>query len=144
MQQPTLIPSLVYDDAPAAIDWLVNAFGFERNMVVPGPDNTIAHAQLTLGSAMIMLGSAATSSLRVKSPRTLGGVSGAIYVVIDKVDAHCARARAAGATIIREPTDEDYGGRDYACRDPEGHLWSFGTYAPTIEPAAEVKPQSRG
>jgi uncharacterized glyoxalase superfamily protein PhnB len=137
MQNPTLVPSVIYDDAPAAIDFLVKAFGFERNMVVPGPNDTIAHAQLVIRgtSAMIMLGSSATSSLGLKSPRALGGVASAIYIVIDNVDAHCQRARAAGATILREPTDEDYGGRDYSCRDPEGHLWSFGTYQPSLEPS---------
>jgi len=70
----------------------------------------------------------------MESPRQLGGViTGGIYVVVTDVDAHCARARAAGATIVREPVDQEYGGRDYACRDLEDHLWSFGTYAPVID-----------
>ncbi len=126
---PTMYPSVVYDDAPAAIDWLCRAFGFERHLVVPGPDNTIAHAELAIGSAMIMLGSSSDEPPR-KSPKTLGAATGGIYVVVDDVDAHSARARAAGAVIVRAPKDQEYGGRLYTCRDLEGHDWSFGTYLP--------------
>jgi uncharacterized glyoxalase superfamily protein PhnB len=64
------------------------------------------------------------------SPRALGAATQGLYIVVEDVDGHCARARAAGATIVREPRDEDYGGRDYVARDPEGHVWSFGTYVP--------------
>jgi uncharacterized glyoxalase superfamily protein PhnB len=137
MQKPTLIPAIIYEDAPAAIDFLVNAFGFERIMVVPGPNNTIVHSELLVPgtSAMVMVGSSATSWLGLKSPRALGGLSSGVYIVVDKVDAHCERARSAGAKIMREPTDQEYGGRDYSCLDPEGHLWSFGTYQPALEPS---------
>jgi len=127
---PTMYPSVVYDDAPAAIDWLCRAFGFERHLVVPGPNNTVAHAELSIGPAMIMLGSSSAEPPR-KSPQTLGATTGGIYVVVDDVDAHAARARAAGAVIVRAPKDEEYGGRLYTCRDLEGHDWSFGTYLPT-------------
>jgi uncharacterized glyoxalase superfamily protein PhnB len=130
---PTLYPSVVYDDAPAAIDWLGRAFAFERHLVVPGPNNTIAHAELSVGPAMIMLGSSSNQPGQ-KSPKALGANTGGIYVVVDDVDAHAARAKAAGAVIVRPPTDEDYGGRAYTCRDPEGHNWSFGTYLPAPTP----------
>ncbi|HWZ59916.1 MAG TPA: VOC family protein [Gemmatimonadaceae bacterium] len=132
---PTLIPTLVYDNAPAAIDWLVAAFGFERNLIVAGAAaGTIDHAQLTLGGDMIMLSSPRENVFAMKPPRALGARTGGIYLVLpDRVDAHCARARAAGATILLEPEDKDYGGRGYSCLDPEGQLWSFGTYAPTLE-----------
>jgi uncharacterized glyoxalase superfamily protein PhnB len=133
-QIPSVVPTLRYDDAPAAIEWLCTAFGLARNMVVPNPDGTIAHAQLTYGNGMIMLGSRRTDDLRIENPKQLGGaVTGGIYVVVTDIDAHYARAKASGATIVREPVDQDYGGRDYSCRDLEGHLWAFGTYAPTID-----------
>jgi uncharacterized glyoxalase superfamily protein PhnB len=129
----TLIPTLVYDNAPAAIDWLEAAFGYERHLVVPGPEGTIAHAELTIGPDMIMLTSLRDDVFGMRPPRALGGRSGSVYqVVAGDIDAHCARARAAGATIVREPRDEDYGGRDYVCLDPEGQMWSFGTYAPAM------------
>jgi uncharacterized glyoxalase superfamily protein PhnB len=127
----TLIPTLVYDNAPAAIDWLEAAFGFERNLVVLGPDDTVAHAQLTLGPDMVMLSSPRGNEFNVRSPREVGARTSGVYIVLaGDVDGHCARARAAGAKILREPTDEDYGGRGYVCLDPEGQLWSFGTYDP--------------
>ena len=127
---PTMYPSLVYDDAPAAIDWLCRAFGFERHLVVPGAPGTIAHAELRLGDAMIMLGSS-NSALGRMSPKSLGAATGGIYAVVDDVDAHAARAKANGAVIISPPEDQDYGGRLYNCHDLEGHVWSFGTYLPT-------------
>jgi uncharacterized glyoxalase superfamily protein PhnB len=125
-----LFPFLRYRDAPAAIDWLVNAFDFKEQMVVPGEDGTVAHAQLAFGGAVVMLGTAREDDLRVKTPLDLGAVTGGIYVYLENVDAHCDRAKAAGAEIIRGPEDTDYGSREYTARDPEGHLWSFGTYRP--------------
>jgi uncharacterized glyoxalase superfamily protein PhnB len=128
----TLIATMRYDDAGAMIEWLGKAFGFERHFVVPGDNGTIAHAQLVFGSGMIMLGTARDDEWGslVKTARALGGSSGGIYVVIADPDAHCTRARAAGAEILYGPRDTDYGSREYAARDPEGHIWSFGTYDP--------------
>jgi len=128
----TLIPTIRYDDAPRMLEWLCNAFGFERHFVVPGDGGTIAHAQLVFGTGMIMLGSARDDEWGkvVRTVRALGGTTGAVYVVVSDVDAHCARARAAGAHIIHGPRDTDYGSREYAARDPEGQIWSFGTYDP--------------
>ena len=128
----TLIATMRYDDAGAMIEWLGRAFGFERHFVVPGDNGTIAHAQLVFGSGMIMLGTARDDEWGglVKTARALGGSSGGIYVVIADPDAHCTRARAAGAEILYGPRDTDYGSREYAARDPEGHIWSFGTYDP--------------
>jgi uncharacterized glyoxalase superfamily protein PhnB len=128
-----IIPCLRYRDAPKAIDWLCRAFGFQQHLVVPGEAGLIAHAQLTCGHAMVMLGSVVESDfgLLMRQPDEVGGfVTQCIYMVVADIDAHCARALAAGAMLVRELRDEDYGGRDYACRDPEGHLWSFGTYDP--------------
>jgi uncharacterized glyoxalase superfamily protein PhnB len=129
-----VIPTLRYQDAAAAIDWLCKAFGFERQLVVPGEDGKIAHAQLVFGNGMIMLGSAhdddAFGRLQ-KPPSAVGGVgTQSPYVIVEDVDAHYARARAAGAKIALDIKDEDYGGRGYSCLDPEGHLWNFGSYDP--------------
>jgi len=128
-----LFPFLRYRDAPAAIDWLVKAFGFGERMVVPGENGTVAHAELSFGPGVIMLGTARDDELRIKSPRDLGAVSGGIYVYVEDVVEHCERARAAGAEIIRGPDDTDYGSREYTARDLEGHLWSFGSYRPNAE-----------
>lgn len=128
----SVIPALQYRDARAAIDFLCKAFGFEKNAVYEEPDGSIAHAQLTLGNGMVMLGSVKDSeySKLLVRPADAGGVTMSVYVVVDDADAHFARAKAAGATIVRKPVTQDYGGRDYTCKDPEGHVWSFGTYDP--------------
>jgi uncharacterized glyoxalase superfamily protein PhnB len=121
----TFYPSLRYDDAPAAIEWLEQAFGFEREMVVEGDDGVIAHAQLKYGDGMIMLGSERDDDWGSHVGQSW------VYVAVEgDVDAHYERAKAAGAEVVREPTDQDYGSRDYSVRDPEGNIWSFGTYRP--------------
>ena len=124
------IAFLGYDDPRAALDWLEEGFGFERSSVHEGPNGAVAHAELRYGDGMIMLGSAGDNGLGMKTPRELGAVSQGVYVVVDGIDAHYDRARAAGADIVRELHDTDYGSRDYMARDPEGNLWSFGTYRP--------------
>ena len=129
---PSIVSCLSYRDAPAAIAWLKEAFGFTENMIVPGPDGTIAHAQLAYGSGLVMLGSQREDGPAMRSPCDLGGITQSIYVVVEDADAHYARAVAAGAEIVRELEDTDYGSRDYAARDPEGHLWNFGTYRPEM------------
>ena len=128
----TVIPALHYKDAPAAIDFLCKAFGFEKNAVYEDKDGSIAHAQLSFGHGMVMLGSARESEygkLLVR-PADAGGVTMSVYCIVDDADAHFARAKAAGAQITREPVTQDYGGRDYTCKDPEGNVWTFGTYDP--------------
>jgi uncharacterized glyoxalase superfamily protein PhnB len=128
----TIIPTMRYRDAPAAIDWLCRAFGFEKQLVVPGPDGTITHAQLVFGHGMVMLGSARADEFGrlVKTPGELGATTQSPYVIVNDPDAHYARAKDAGAEIVLDIKDEDYGGRGYSCRDPEGHLWNFGSYDP--------------
>src|SRR5687767_11666947 len=131
-----VIPCLRYRDAPAAIEWLCTAFGFEKQLVVPVEHGTIAHAQLTFGNGMIMLGSAVNSEFGrfMCQPKDFGGlVTQTAYVIVENADPHYQRAKAAGATIVLEIKDEDYGGRGYSCRDLEGHLWNFGTYDPCLE-----------
>ncbi|MYZ47508.1 VOC family protein [Propylenella binzhouense] len=127
-----VMPAIRYRDAPAMIDFLCRAFGFERKAVYDGPDGTVAHAELTLGDAMIMLGSATQTPYgRLVEPAEPGRpVTMGLYVVVGNVDAHHDRAIAEGATLEIPLTDQSYGGRDYTCRDPEGQVWTFGTYAP--------------
>jgi uncharacterized glyoxalase superfamily protein PhnB len=125
----TVIPSLRYRDAPAAVTWLAEAFGFEERLVVPGGDGRIAHAEMTYGTGMVMFGSIWDDDLNVTTPEALSGASThGIFVIVEDPDAHHGRAVAAGAEIVRGLRDEDYGSRGYAARDPEGHLWHFGTY----------------
>lgn len=131
----TAIPALRYRDAPAAIDWLCRVLGFDRHAVYPNPDGTIAHAQLTHGGrGMVMLGSVETGSewgRNIKQPDEIGGAATqGIYVVVKDADAIWRQVLEAGARIVLPIKDEDYGGRGFTCSDPEGHLWSIGTYDP--------------
>ncbi len=127
----TVIPGLRYADAAAAIDFLCSAFGFDRALVVEDDDGTIPHAQLTYGNGMVMLGQNRDDDLGAHIRSPAGGMnSQAAYVVVQDADAHYERARAAGAEIVRELEHWDHGGAGYTCKDPEGHVWSFGTYDP--------------
>jgi uncharacterized glyoxalase superfamily protein PhnB len=122
----TIVPMLRYDDARAAIRWLRDAFGFELRFAVPEAGPVVRHAQLRLGTNLVMLGSVRPGD-GLCSPRSAGVATQAIYARVDDVDAHCARARAAGAEITAPPHDTDFGSRDYHARDLEGHPWVFGT-----------------
>lgn len=130
----TIIPCLRYENAPAMIEWLCDGFGFQRQLVVPDGNGGIAHAQLVLGSGMIMLGSVrggddAFGKLQ-STPRALGGTTESAYISVPDADVAYQRLKDQGAEIVMEIKDEDYGGRGFACRDPEGHLWSVGSYDP--------------
>ena len=129
----TIIPCLRYRDAHAAIEWLCKAFGFEKHAVYADGD-TVHHAQLSFGNGMVMLGSADNSSewgRQIVQPEETGlrETQSPCVIVVD-ADAHYARAKAAGAAIVMDIADQAYGGRGYSCRDPEGHLWWFGSYDP--------------
>lgn len=137
MSKSTIIASFRYANAPAAIDFLCKAFGFARHAVYPDDKDPsiIQHAELTLGDSMIMLGTAMPGAAQEragwKTPAEAGGVTNAIYCIVADVEAHHARAKDAGAEILRPPHDnEGYPGRGYETRDPEGYAWSFGTYDP--------------
>jgi uncharacterized glyoxalase superfamily protein PhnB len=129
--RPNIFLCLYYQDAPTAIEWLERAFGFNRRMAVPGPNGTIAHAELSYGAGVIMVGSAKPEKGWV-SPRDLPAVNQVISVTVDDPDAHYTRAKAAGAEITQELKDEDYGSRGYMARDVEGNYWYFGTYRPGV------------
>ncbi|MCD9086348.1 VOC family protein [Stenotrophomonas sp. SY1] len=128
----TVIPCLRYRDAPAAIDWLCNAFGFQRQAVYQEGD-IVQHAQLVFGNGMLMLSSVQPSAwgTNMIQPDEVGGMeTQSACVIISDADAHYARAKAAGAEILIDIADQEYGGRGYGCRDIEGHIWWFGTYDP--------------
>jgi uncharacterized glyoxalase superfamily protein PhnB len=129
-----VIPCLRYRDAPAAIAWLCDTFGFEEQLVVPGENGTIAHAQLRFGNGMIMLGSTARDNAYGKlmtEPDAIGGAqTQTVCMVVADADAVYARVKRAGTEIVIDIKDEDYGGRGFTCRDLENHVWSIGTYDP--------------
>jgi uncharacterized glyoxalase superfamily protein PhnB len=134
---PRISSSVFYENASAAIEWLCKAFGFEVRLKVE-EDGHIVHSELTFGDGLVMIGTAGAHSPEkaayqkdFASPKALGGrTTQTLAIFVDDVDAHCARARASGAKIIREPRTEDYGAeywadRSYGATDPEGHLWWF-------------------
>lgn len=124
----SVYPGLTYDDAPAAIEWLCRAFGFVRRLVVPGPDGTVRHSELSHGSGVVFVNSPRAGEKRV-SPRSLDGSHELTVVYVEDPDGHCVAAEAAGAEVMERPADSPQG-RGYTVRDLEGHLWHFGTYRP--------------
>ncbi|MER5807041.1 VOC family protein [Streptomyces sp. NPDC002033] len=127
---PTVFPTLLYRDAKAAIRLLTEAFGFTQLAVYEGDDGAVMHAELSYGSGAVMLGSKGRGGAFDRA-MAQAGPSG-VYVVVDDVDAHHRRAVEHGVEILMEPTDQEYGSRDYMARDGEGNVWSFGTYAPQV------------
>jgi uncharacterized glyoxalase superfamily protein PhnB len=123
--RPTVAPGLSYRDPKAALGWLQQAFAFETTMVVENPDGSIGHSEMRVGDGLIMVGREWDE--RHRSPLSMGGVNTqSIHVhLLSGIDAHCERARRAGAVILREPEDQFYGDRSYMALDPEGHVWSF-------------------
>src|SRR5260370_6236804 len=129
----TIMPTLRYRDARAAIEWLCDVLGFMRHAVYDGPDNTVGHAELTLNGGMIMLGSHKDDEYGrgFKSPGELGGSeTRSAYVIVADADAVYRRAQDAGAEVVRQLQDTAYGSREFTIKDPEGHSWSVGTYDP--------------
>ena len=135
-EPPRLYPTLRYRNAAKMIDWLCEAFGFSVHSRF-GQGDVVHHAELTFGSSMIMLGTARDDKFgqMVGAPGSGGGR--AIYVAVADADATYLRAKKAGAEILEELVDRDYGSREFICRDPEGNVWSLGTYWPKAgEPAS--------
>lgn len=121
----TIYPILRCREPRAAMDWLERTLGFQRDAVHEGEGGGVAHAELSFRGATIMLGSTTGDE------RVAGEIGPSlIYIAVEEVDSLYERARDAGAEIRMEPTDQDYGSRDFAVRDPEGNVWSFGTYQP--------------
>jgi uncharacterized glyoxalase superfamily protein PhnB len=135
----TIIPCLRYRDAHAAITWLCKAFGFSQHAVYDDDQGGVAHAQLVYGNGMLMLGSVRDNEFgkRMLQPDQVGGSETQCpYVIVADCKAHYQQAKAAGAVIVDEYAEKDYGGAGYSCRDPEGHLWSFGSYDAWVEHAS--------
>ena len=118
--------AVYYKDPKAALDWLERAFGFQRVMVITDKDGNLAHSEMRFRDSYLMVGSEWADY--TASPASVDGKNTqSVHVQLaEGLDAHCERARAAGAQIVREPEDQFYGDRVYAARDPEGHVWSFG------------------
>lgn len=125
-----IFPTLRYRDADAAIEWLKDVFGFEEKAVYRGDDGVVHHAELRLGGGLIMLGQHRPDGFFGNAEPDADASPAAIYVVLDDVDSHHARAVEKGADVFRDMVDQDYGSREYAARDLEGNRWSFGTYDP--------------
>lgn len=130
----TTIPCLSYRDAAAAIQWLCDAFGFEKKAVYDGPNGTIVHSELTFGNGMIMVATSQPDTeygrMTVQPDEIGGRETQTVALIANDPDALYRRAKAGGAKILREIRDESYGGRSFICSDPEGHIWSVGSYDP--------------
>jgi uncharacterized glyoxalase superfamily protein PhnB len=123
LEYPTVTPHLYYEDAGAAMDWLIRVFGFEERMRVENDQGRVGHGELLLGDGLVMVGEPGAG---YKSPNTRGGrATAGVNLYVEDVDAHFERARAAGAEINEEPTDRDFGDRRYIAEDLEGHDWFF-------------------
>jgi len=134
---PNIYPCLRYKDAKAAMAWLEQAFGFAKRVAYDtpdgGPDGGIGHAEMSFGAGMIMLGTLGNQGVMADIPH---GPQCLYVVVADDIAGHYARAKAAGARIVRELAPTDYGSTDYCALDPEGNFWSFGTYWPKADEPA--------
>ncbi|KZC15768.1 glyoxalase [Rhodanobacter sp. FW510-R12] len=129
----TIIPCLRYRDAHAAIEWLCKAFGFEKQAVYENENGGVEHAQLTFGHGMVMLGEVRDNEFgrHIAQPDEIGGrETQCACVIVGNCKSHYQQAKAAGAVIVDEYAEKDYGGAGYSCHDPEGHLWYFGSYDP--------------
>ncbi len=136
IEAPRIFPAMRFRNAAKMIDWLCEAFGFSLHAKYVDGD-TVAHGQLAFGSSMIMCGDMRDNAYGdlVGVPDSAGGKS--LYIAVDDVDALCERAARAGAEIVEGPVERDYGSREVICRDPEGNIWSFGTYWPKAHEHAQ-------
>ena len=135
-----IIPYLTYADAPAAIEFLCKAFGFEERFRMPMPDGRLGHAELSYAGNVLMLASA-FPEMGLASPKDLEALHTQVTIYVDDVDAHHERARSAGATITAEPEDQFYGDRNYRAVDPEGHRWIFTCHVRDVAPEDMVPPE---
>ncbi|KAA3615786.1 MAG: glyoxalase [Calditrichaeota bacterium] len=136
MNFATIIPTMRYNDASSAIEWLCKVFGFKKHLVVPGDEGKIIHAQLTFGNGMIMLGSAAEDEYGalVQPPANESSpCTQSSYIIVDDIDALYEKTKSAGGKIEIQLKEEDYGGKVFSCRDPQGQLWNFGSYNPWLD-----------
>ena len=138
---PRITPNVFYDDPARALEWLSKALGFEKISSIPGPDGRIIHAEMQVADSKIMM-SPTSGADAWKSPKSLNGsVTIGLYVYVDDVDAHCARARSAGASVVAEPENMFWGDRTYVVEDLEGHRWTFAQHVRDVAPE-DMKPQA--
>jgi uncharacterized glyoxalase superfamily protein PhnB len=129
---PTVTPYLLYEDVAAALEWLARAFGFRERLRFSDDDGIVNHAEMEIGEdGAIMLGGPGPE---YRDPARAGGATVIVHIYVDDVDAHHRRASEAGATIVREPADEEYGDRRYDAEDPAGHRWSFAQRVRAVAP----------
>jgi PhnB protein len=128
---PQITPYLLYEDVDAAVDWLVSVVGFTERLRMKGPDGRANHAEVQLGDGVVMMGNPGSD---YQNPKRRGGATQLLYVYVDDVERHFEAAKAAGATILREPADQFYGDRTYGLEDPEGHHWSFAQHVRDVTP----------
>jgi uncharacterized glyoxalase superfamily protein PhnB len=132
--RPNIFPAVRYADADAAVTFLKAAFGATEKAVHRGEDGVIHHAELAFGDGLVMVGQYSQAGWSGgEAPRPLSSTV-SIYIIVDDPDGHHAAAKEAGARVVRELEDTDYGSREYSVRDPDGNLWSFGTYDPYAYP----------
>lgn len=130
---PRITPHLFYDDVAAAIDWLVKAFGFKVRLRMTDKDGGVVHGDLEMAESLVMVGLASEGAGRT-SPQAIGGkVSQRLYVFVDDVDAHYARALSAGAKVMGTPKEQFYGDRVYEVEDLEGHRWKFAQHVRDVD-----------
>lgn len=130
---PNLMPLMRYRDLAAAMGWLEQAFGFEKQIAVSDSDGSVIYGQMTYRGSLMMMGAVRDTDLDklMRQPDEVGGVeTQSCYLVIEDAEAHYARAQDLGAEIVLELKSDGLGRRGYSCRDPEGHIWNFGTYNP--------------
>ncbi len=134
-ERPTLGSALAYKDPRTALDWLAKAFGFETSMIIEDDQGNVVHSEMRLGSGYVMIGGEWADN--IKAPSSIGGAnSQTIHIQIETdVDAHCEKARAAGARIVQEPETQFYGDRSYRAIDPEGHMWTVSQTVKVMTPA---------
>ena len=121
---PQITPTLMYADVPGAIDWIEKAFGFMTKVRIEDGDGNVVHCELEYGTGAVSLGGPTPEA---RAPGQIDGLyTSSLYIFVDDIEAHYARAKGAGARIIRELESAEYGDRNYGCEDPEGHLWYFG------------------
>jgi uncharacterized glyoxalase superfamily protein PhnB len=147
--RPAVIPVIFYKDPIAALRWLEGAFGFETTSLVVDAEGKVGHSEMDcLGSPISIAGEFANETLlgpaAMKSPASLGGAGTQFLRVSmpEGIDAHFARAKAAGARITQEPADQFYGSRTYRALDPEGHVWNFDQ--PIAQPTKEEMSRATG
>jgi uncharacterized glyoxalase superfamily protein PhnB len=131
---PSFTPALCYVDPKPMLDWLRDAFGFELDLLIEDEAGKLAHSQMSFGNGLVMIGN--EWSADHKSPKSIGmKCTQTVHIHVEEdIDAHCERARRAGAEIIQEPDTQFYGDRTYRARDPEGHIWTFGQTVKEVAP----------